>query len=83
MNQKTLYENEEKEKYDTLSLYHHLNCDFDHQLQTLLSVLDFPKEYNLDKRLNKVASLLKKTFCIELINRLGLLKVNQEDEKIL
>lgn len=69
-----LKEFEVREEFDTLSLYHHRNCDFEYQLQLLLSILEFPKEYNLMQRFNKIATILNKPFCIELLARLNLLK---------
>lgn len=68
-----------KDKFDSLSLFHHVTYAFEPALNALGSILDKPKEFQLNQRFQEIESLLDKTLCLELVHHLHLIKQPEPD----
>jgi hypothetical protein len=82
MNIKTLSEPVLKGEFDPLFMYHH-TTSFNYNLHNLLSILEFPKEYKLKERFEKIESTLEPAFCLDLIHHLNFkntISVDLEDK---
>jgi len=73
MNIEHSIKDERTKAFDSLALFHHQHCNFDHKLQILISILQSPKDYKLVERFDWLKRILEPNFGMELLWRLDLI----------